>query len=381
MKKYLLLTLFISAGQALAQSTPREKAWILHNRLAGVPPKADVLRDMEADIRAGNTFDAAKTAMLHRNFVNITLKNWVKSWSNREQSNRVDFNDHTATLIGMIRDDESFDRVLWDDVYYVVNGSDQAHSPTSNAHYQRAEALRLDFSDPNVLVPSSQTTRLNLPANAVSGVITTRQSGAAFFSAGTNRRVNRFTFMNFLCNDYEQIHDTSVPDYHVGKDVERSPGGDSRTYLNKCVGCHAGQDAIRGAYAYYDFTNNALAYTPNAVVQKINRNVLHSSGKLTVNDEWENLWALPGGKNQGILGFRGLMKGNGAKSLNQVLAGSQAFSSCMAKKVFKLVCMKDPVNTKDKEFVKDNARAFEADSYKMKNLIANTAAGCIDYEE
>lgn len=382
MKIYLLLTLMISAGTAFAQSaTPREIAWKLHNRIAGVPPKPDVLANMESMIRAGDIEDAAHEAMKHRNFVNITLKNWVKAWSNREQSNRVEFNDHTATLIGMIRDDVSFDRALYDDVYYVVNGSNQAHSATSNAHYQSAENQRLDFSNPNVLVPASQATRLGIPANAVSGVITTRQSGAAFFSAGTNRRINRFTFMNFLCNDYEQIHDVSTPSYHIGRDVERTPGGDSRTFLNKCAGCHAGQDALRGAYAYYDFTNNQLTYTPGTVVRKINLNVLYSAGKMTTNDQWENLWGLPGSQNQGILGFRGPLSGNGAKSMNQMLARSEGFANCMAKKTFELVCMKVPVNTDDKTFVKAQARIFEQNGYKMKDLIAKTSAGCIANEE
>jgi hypothetical protein len=336
--------------------------------------------DMEADIAAGRPEDAARTALANPNFINIVMKNWVKTWSNREQTNRVDFNDHTATLIGIIRDNIGFDQALYGDVYYTVVGSNQAYAPNSNSHYQSAENQRLDFSDPNVLVRDSQTARLGLPAAAVSGVITTRKSGESFFQAGTNRRVNRFTFMNLLCNDYEALHDVTVPQPWIGRDVDRAPGGDSRTFLNKCVGCHAGQDSMRGAYAYYDYTNNMLRYTPGQVVSKINKNVLYSAGHMTTDDSWNNMWALPGSQNQTKLVFKGQTSGNGAKALNQMLARSEGFANCMAKKVFQLVCMKEPINTDDKVFVQSQARAFEASGYKMKDLIVKTSVGCIANE-
>lgn len=379
MNKYLLLTALISSS-VWAQSSPREMAWKLHNRIAGVPPSPMTLDQMENEIRNNNAEAAARIAIAKPTFINIVMKNWVKSWSNREQTNRVDFNDHTATLLGIIRDNIGFDQALYGDVYYTVVGSNQAYAPNSNAHYQSAEAQRLDFSNPAVLVPDSQTTRLGLPANAVSGVITTRKSGESFFQAGTNRRVNRFTFMNMLCNDYESLHDVTVPQQWIGQDVERTPGGDSRTFLNKCAGCHAGQDSMRGAYAYYDYNNNMITYTPNTVAAKINRNVLYSAGHRTTDDRWENMWGLHSQQNQNKLGFRGQLSGNGAKSLNQMLARSEGFANCMAKKVFELVCMKEPVNTDDKAFVQSQARAFEAGGYKMKELIVKTSVGCIANE-
>ena len=146
------------------------------------------------------------------------------------------------------------------------------------------------------------------------------------------------------------------------------------------MGCHAGQDALRGAYAYYDYNNNTLTYNQGTVVNKINKNVLYSAGKMTVDDSWENLWALPGSQNQTKLVFKGQTSGNGAKSMNQMFARSEGFANCMAQKVFKLVCMKDAVNTDDVTFVKSQARAFEAGGYKMKDLIIKTSVGCIANE-
>jgi hypothetical protein len=378
-KKYLLLTALVSSS-LWAQSSPREIAWKLHNRIAGVPPAKSVLDQMERDIAGGKPEQAAMTAINTPTFINIVMKNWVKNWSNREQSNRVDFNDHTATLIGIIRDNIGFDQALYGDVYYTVNGSNTAYAANSNGHYKSAEDQRLDFSDPNILVKDSQVSRLGLPANAVAGVVTTRASAEAFMSAGTNRRINRFTFMNFLCNDYEQLHDITVPQQWISRDVDHAPGGDSRTFLNKCVGCHAGQDSMRGAWAYYDYSNNTVAYTPGLVVRKINANVLYSAGHMTVDDSWDNQWAIPGSQNQTKLVFKGQTAGNGAKALNMMFAKSEGFANCMAKKVFELVCMKEPVNTDDKVFVQAQARAFESTGYKMKDLIVKTSVGCIANE-
>lgn len=378
MKKITLLISLLVSSPLWAQtvSSPREIAWKLHNRIAGVPPRPSMLMQMEAEISAGRPEAAARMALAHPNFINIVMKNWLKSWSNRDMSNRVDFNDHTATLIGIIRDDIGFDQALYGDIYYTIPTSATAWANNSNAHYRSAEQSRLNFSDPAVLVRETQSARL-LPTEAVSGVITTRQSAESFLQAGTNRRMNRFTFMNFLCNDYEQVHDVTTPTYHIARDVERTPGGDSRTFLNKCVGCHAGQDAMRGAFAYYDYTNNTISYTPAMVVTKINRNNLYSAGKQTVNDSWENLWALPGSQNQTKLNFKGPTSGTGAKSLNQMFARSEGFANCMAKKVFELVCMKEPVNVDDKAMVNANARVFETTGYKMKDLIVKTSVGCI----
>lgn len=355
--------------------TPRESAIKMHNRLAGVPPRADVLDQMEVFISQGRAEEAANIAISNKNFINIVMKNWVKSWSNREQSPRVDLNDYVATVLGVVRDDLPFSTVLYDDILYTVNGSPTAYSPENNDHYKNAEANGIDLKAN--LLRQVQSTLNSLPSAATSGVITTRASGEAFFSMGTNRRVNRFTFMNYMCNDYEQLHDISIPDYRVRRDVERNPGGDSRTYKNKCVGCHAGQDALGGAYAFYDWDGKKLVYTPGTVVPKINKNVNFRDGFLTVDDSWINTWVIG---NNARLGWKGATSGKGAKSINMMFARSHGFAQCMAAKVFKLVCMKDPESTTDKAFVEQKAVEFES-GYNMKKLITKTSAGCLVNEE
>lgn len=363
--------LFVSG---VAQAGPREDAYKLHNRLTGVPPKADVLEEMASLISTGNTEAAATLAMENPSFYNLTLKNWVKPWSNREQTPRVPLNDYVATILGVIKDDLPFDKILYDDIIYTVNvPALPVYAVDNNNHYRDAENQNQNLMATLVMRKQSDVT--GMPAEAVAGVTTTRNAGENYFQAGTNRRINRFIFMNYLCKDYEDLHDITIPDFRVARDVERNPGGDSRTYKNRCVGCHAGQDSLRGAYAYYNYGNNRLNYTPGQVQGKFNQNNYFPQGFVTTNDTWMNLWAL--GQNSS-LGWRGVTSGSGAQSLGTMFAKSKAFSSCMARKVFKLVCMKEAVEKTDVAKVQNLANSFEANNeYSMKKLIAKTSAGCV----
>lgn len=331
---------------------------------------------MENEIRGGRPEEAAQIATQNANFYNIVLKNWIKPWSNREQTSRVELNDYVATVLGIIRDDVPFTEVLSGNIIYTVTGAPSAYSFANNDHYRMAEERNMNLM--TSLMQQSQSALTGLPAEAVSGVITTRAAGESFFSAGTNRRVNRYNFINYLCRDYEALHDVNITDIRVRKDVERNPGGDSRTYKSKCVGCHAGQDALGGAYAYYDFVGGRLVYTPGIVVTKMNHNVYYQDGYRTTDDSWINTWAQ--GQNA-ALGWRGPVEGRGVRSLGQMLSKSKAFSQCMAKKVFHLVCLKEAINTDDVKMVNELADRFEQNNYNMKDLIINTSVGCIVNED
>jgi len=371
--KHLLFTiLVISASSSSFAASAKEKAIKMHNRLTGVPPQADVLTSMESFIKQGIPEDAAELALENKNFINVVMKNWVKPWSNVDQTSRVPLNDYVATILGAIKDDIPFDRILYDDILYTVEGVTPDYSNKDNLHYIAAEEQRVDLSTKLVQRKQSDVTKIA----ATSGVLTTRAAGEAFFSAGTNRRVNRFTFINYLCNDFEDLHDTAIPDYRVRRDVERNPGNDSRTYKNNCVGCHAGQDGLAGAYNYYNFSGDELTYTPGKVTPKVNQNISFKDGFKDVDDSWINLWVIG---NNAKLGWKGATSGSGASSLNRMFARSDAFAQCMSKKVFKLVCMKDPISTVDKKLVETHARSFGAD-FNLKSLIVKTSVGCIANE-
>ncbi|HYQ71473.1 MAG TPA: hypothetical protein VET88_06030 [Gammaproteobacteria bacterium] len=357
----------------------RNQAKRLHDRLAGVPPTDSVLDSMEADIIAGNALAAASTAMDNSTFYNVTLKNFAAPWSNRDRSLFQPLNDYTATIIGMIRDEIPFNRVLSADLLYVGDPSlpIPAYSMTHNTHYTALESQGIDLQA--ALVPVAQSAVTDLPASATAGVMTTRAAAEAFFIAGTNRAMFRFTLLNHLCMDLEQVKDISRPPDRIRQDVSRSPGGDSRIFLNSCVGCHSGMDPMAQAFAYYNYDEPAgrIRYTAGIVQPKYFINAeTFKHGFVTPDDRWDNYWRQ--GQNA-LLGWdQGLAgTGNGAKSLGMELASSDAFARCQVKKVFRTVCLRDPGNSSDRNQVDAITASFRADNYNMKTAFAEAAVYCM----
>jgi hypothetical protein len=361
-----------------AAAGPREQARRLHDRLAGVPPSDVVLTQMAADIQANNPAMAAQRAMSNKNFYDVTLKNFVAPWTNVERSVFVPLNDYTATVIGMVRDDVDFSTVLSADLLYVANTPGApAYSPANNAHYQYLEDNHVELQA--ALQPATQSALLGIPASAAAGVMTTRASAAAFFVAGTNRRMFRFTLINHLCRDMEQMQDSSLPPDRIRQDVSRSPGGDSRVFLNNCITCHDGMDPMAQAFAFYDFDEMAarMTYTPGVVQPKylINSDNF-KTGYVTTDDHWNNYWRK--GANQ-VLGFDSALSGGGtgAKSLGQELAHSDAFAQCQVEKVFRAMCFRDPGNAQDRQAVSTIKSSFKSGGYKMKQVFADAAIYCM----
>jgi hypothetical protein len=373
-----LLACSLIAGVADAGDLERRQAKRIHDRIAGVPPDAGVLNDMEADIVAGNVTAAAFRAMDNSAFYNVTLKNFAAPWTNRDQTLFTPLNDYTATVIGMIHDEVSFTGILSADVVYVGDPSLglPAYSMTSNAHYDQLDAQGIDLKGNLVPVPQSVVT--SLPSAATAGVMTTRAAAEAFFVAGTNRAMFRFTLMNHLCNDLEQVKDITRSPDRIRQDVSRSPGGDSRIFLNSCIGCHSGMDPMAQAFAYYNFNeaSGGIEYTPGVVQPKYQINSdTFNEGFVTPDDQWDNYWR--NGQNA-LLGWDIVLtgSGSGAKSMGEELASSEAFARCQATKVFRTVCLREPGNAADRSEIDSITAAFKVDNYNMKTAFAEAAAYC-----
>jgi hypothetical protein len=375
------LLLAASGGRA----DPIDQARRIHDRLAGVPPDQATLAEM-VTLMSTDPVLAAERAMEDHAFYNVVLKNFVTPWTNVERTVFAPLNDYTATVIGMIRDDVDFREVLQADTVYVGNLGNPAlagipaYAHTNNDHYEALESNRIDLGDPAMLIPVAQSTLPNsvFASADTAGIITTRQAGMAFFSAGTNRRMWRFTGMNYLCRDLEQLKDVSREADRIRQDVTRSPGGDSELFHTQCVGCHSGMDPLAGAFAYYewDATLGRTVFTPGFVQNKflINSNAF-PGGYVTVDDRWDNFWR--GGVNAS-LDWRGPISGGyGAKSLGQEVAMSRAFSVCQVEKVFQHVCFRPPRDAGEVQVVRDIADAFEADDYRMKTVFARVAVHCM----
>ncbi len=376
---FVLVLLLAMASQATAGDLERRQAKRIHDRIAGVPPTNTVLTAMETAIVNNDALGAADMAMNNSAFYNVTLKNFAAPWTNRDQTVFVPLNDYTATVIGMVRDNVPFNQLLSADIVYrgdpglpVPN-----YSMTSNAHYEALEDDGYDLM--TALVQSQQSVETTLPASATAGVMTTRGGAEAFFVAGTNRAMFRFTLLNHLCNDLEQVKDTSRATDRIRQDISRSPGGDSRLFLNSCVGCHAGMDPMAQAFAYYNFNENSgsIEYTDGIVQPKYTINSdTFKYGFVTPDDSWDNYWRE--GQNS-LLGWDpGLSgSGSGAKSLGVELGNSAAFASCQVKKAFETVCLREPGNTADRNQVNTITGNFITSNYNMKTVFAETAVYCM----
>ena len=181
----VLLSAAVSAGLLLSLSTAAnatvlEQAKRMHDRLAGVPPTTAVLNSMAA-LLPGNPRAAANIAMNDQNFLNVTVKNMVTPWTNKDQTVFYPFNDAAATLVGMVRDDVDFRQALYGDIIYTGTGGNPAlpaYSRINNNHYAEMERQNIPFST-GLVRENAQTPRTGIPATATSGVLTTRQSARA----------------------------------------------------------------------------------------------------------------------------------------------------------------------------------------------------------
>jgi hypothetical protein len=263
---------------------------------------------------------------------------------------------------------------------YIGSGAGiPAYSPTSNAHYEALESNNVDLRS---LTRTTQSSLNGLPPAATAGIITSRAAAEAFFIDGTNRAMFRFTLLNHMCRDMEQIHDTSRPPDRIRQDVTRSPGGDSSVFNNNCIGCHSVMDSMAQAFAYYDFDETAgrLVYTPGQVQPKylINSDNF-KPGFVTPDDTWDNRMRLDGKNDQNVLGWAGSPTtghGNGAKSLGQEFAYSGAFAECQAEKVFRKVCFRSPNSTADHTAIGNMAGSITNGNGSMRRVFAQAAAQC-----
>jgi hypothetical protein len=376
-----LLTL-ASTQQALAG--PREQARRMYERLTGTPPSELLLDDLETRI-GGATLPEREAVGLYivdptqghsKDFYSVTLKNFASPWTNRDQSIFAPLNDYSATVIGLVKDDEDFRQVLWDDVVYIGSGG-PAYSPTSNAHYETLESNNVDL---RTLTRTTQSSLNGLPSAATAGVITSRAGAEAFFIDGTNRAMFRFTLLNHMCRDLEQVHDTTRPPDRIRQDVTRSPGGDSSVFNNNCIGCHSVMDSMAQAFAYYDFDETAqrLVYTPGQVQPKylINSDNF-KPGFVTPDDAWENRMRLPGRNDVNVIGWDPQRPGagSGAKSLGEELAYSAAFAQCQAEKAYRKVCFHSPSTVPESQAVESIGLAFKSGG-SMQRVFAQVAAQC-----
>jgi hypothetical protein len=379
--------LLLTASLAAAATLNKDQAKRMYDRIAGVAASDATLTSM---VGMDATQAALNIVTKDPAFYNNTIRNLAMPWTNRDQTVFAPLNDYVATVVGMVRDDVPFNTLLSADLVYIADAtaastySLPAYSPANNDLYQQMDDNGVDLKAH--LVSSTQSALTGIPATATAGVMTTRGAAAAFFINGTNRAMFRFTVMNHLCSDLQTIMDTTRPPDRIRQDVTRSPGGDSGLFLNNCIGCHSGMDPMAQAFAYYNFNNTdattadsvgKIVYTAGQVQPKyfIN-NANFPQGYVTPDDHWDNRWR--GGVNS-LMGWNPIQTGSGqgAKSLGQELAGSQAFASCQVTRVFKYVCFRAPSNVADRTQVATMVASFKSSNYSLRQVFADAAVYCM----
>jgi len=379
--------LLLTANLGVAQTLNKDQAKRMYDRIAGVTASDATLTSM---VGMDATQAALNIVTKDPAFYNNTIRNLAMPWTNRDQTVFAPLNDYVATVVGMVRDDVPFNTLLSADLVYIADASATstyslpAYSPGNNDLYQQMDDNGVDLKAH--LVSSTQSALTGVPATATAGVLTTRAAAAAFFINGTNRAMFRFTMMNHLCSDLQIIMDTTRPPDRIRQDVTRSPGGDSGLFLNNCIGCHSGMDPMAQAFAYYNFNNidptttatvGQIVYTAGQVQPKyfIN-NTNFPQGYVTPDDHWDNRWR--SGVNS-LMGWNANQSGSGqgAKSLGQELAGSQAFASCQVTRVFKYVCFRAPSNAADRTQVATMVASFKSSNYSLRQVFADAAVYCM----
>ena len=380
----------------LLNATTLEQAKQLHDRLTGVPASEQTLTEMVSLLDNNKPIEAAYKAMETPAFYSTKLKLFATPWTNEEEDIFAPLNDYSATIIGVVRDDVDFRQILQADLVYVAKPdlNIPSYSTANNDHYQALEQQFVDLGAN--LVTSTQSSLNGLPSSATAGVLTSRAAAKAFFSLGTNRAMLRFTLKNQLCTDLEALKDNTLAVDRIRQDVSRSPGGDSRIFLNNCVGCHSGMDPLAQAFAYYDYQfdedadptgelgriiYNKVGEVDAKTGTRVQSKYYHNAttfpfGFSTPDDQWQNYWRQ--GVNQKLGWDNSLSgKGQGIKSLGEELANSQAFAQCQVKKVFKSVCLRDAESNADLTQIESTTASFKQNAYQLKRVFAEIGAYCM----
>lgn len=343
----------------------REKAKKLYKNLIGLNiSDTDASFDLiERLLRNGSDVEAGRVVLANPDFYDLTLRSWAAPLTNRERLQDVSFDDMQAMIFGVVRDRLDARLLLTGNFLYRSNmKSIVPPTRANNEHYAALEA-----SGANLVSTLVRVTPQWADIEEASGVLTTRSWGAAYYSAGTNRRALQHAFEIFMCRPLQTIRDASLPENFIRRDVDRVPGGNPRIFQQDCRGCHSGMDAMAGAFSRWDMVDGVLTYLgKDKVADKYNINsTTYPEGYITHDDSWVNLWS----KNHNqSMGWRGPLKGRGLRAFATMLGNSEGFSRCMVERTLKSVCKGSP----DGAFLADDLdhlqKTFEESQYDLSHL-------------
>ena len=126
MKKILATTLFIASTCLNAQvasepKSSREIAKKLYISLTGTQPNSSELNYLQTKISNDQYVDAGMDIIDQKGgiqnggaFYGVTIKDWVTPKFNKQRTTLAPLNDGAATIIGYIRDERPFNKILYE---------------------------------------------------------------------------------------------------------------------------------------------------------------------------------------------------------------------------------------------------------------------------
>ncbi len=415
--------------QAPSLSHPNTKSALqLFRRLAGYSTSHldSRILAMKLLIDQGKPKEAARIASEDPSFLDVTVRQMAAKISTRDQVPTAPLNDFIATYVGITRDRIDARKLLTGSFLYRMNRDVRwtddsiyglSATVSSNRHYQEIENSRIPLKCSLDKVPSlsaiPSTFRQKVRDKDAglrdhpepAGVLSSRAFAEAHLVAGTNRRAVEKAFEHFLCAPIDEWRDANAPDERVGRDVTRFPsGGNNLQYQTECKSCHGGMDALRGAFAHwnYDADRGFMKYAPyfnrttgnnegeNSirkdheaawgsvnVVTKMNHNIDHVDFGFTVRDNsfinYSNERA-----NRDRFGFTSNLSGKGVAEFGRMIANSAAFPRCQAMKVFQEICKKDPKSSPaTTEWLNEVGDIWARNGYDMRDLFETIATQCM----
>lgn len=359
---------FLSA--AFAEVSETQSAQNIFRRMTGLQLPATDARivKMAALIKKGDAKAAALIATDDLQFLSGTIVPLAAKLGSRENNPGVAFNDFQALFTGVVRDNLDARELMTGNYAYQFKSA-TPRTRTNNTNYDSYGA------DPSKLA-STELVKIapqwpDQPERDVAGLLTTRGWAEAHLSDGTNRRAVERTFNMFLCAPIESWRDVNVDDGFVGRDVPRDPSGDPALYQSTCRGCHGNMDALRPAFGHLDFANGRYVYLGSfQIANKYAHNSdIFPSGYAVASDFWENRTVE---SYDALFGWHGPTSGNGIHDLGALIANSDAYKKCFARRAYTAVCRKDADKTEN-TLIDQLADDFAKDNYSVKSLFANTA--------
>jgi hypothetical protein len=371
----VLVTAGISACSLLGENTdssasalsPQDRAKVTFQRLTGTGLQETDPRynQMVTMINGGTPGAAARIATADPNFYGVVLRNWTSPLSSADGAVDNEFDDMQALAVGLVRDDADARLLLTGNMHY--EGTPTTNLPPfaqgNNDHFRTLETTFTDLGKSLV-----QKSGASIASPEFGGILTTRGYAKAYYSAGTNRRAVVHAFRTMLCTPQSAWRDPNLPENYIRRDVHRDPPAN---YQAECRTCHAPMDAMSGAFAHFDYVNDAPSYYgPFSIAPKYNINTsVYPDGYQPTDDTWQNYAT----QHQNVaLGWHGALRGKGINDFATMLANSDAFAACMVKTAFQATCRRAP-DGDDADFLTQTQADFVSGGYKLRTLFETIA--------